>query len=189
MRTTRIFQSVPSHPHCARAPQKARVFLTPAIVFSLLCGACSDYEFRFNDTLVYTPQPLFTDFRTVDAALFDCLTQTIQDKKIVQAEDLQNLSCNHAGIESLSGLETFSQLELLHLNHNKVSTIHPLLDLDKLREVDLSKNRLEDVTALTNLPRLERVDLRGNPDLICPQTPGARSRTFISLPDHCNSGG
>jgi len=170
-------------PAPSRPPRHAAVAMA-----GLLLAACSDYEFRVNDRLVYTPAPLFGDFRTEDGALFDCLAQTISDQKVVQAGALTALRCSHAGIRSLAGLETFQGLEFIDASHNALSAVGALAALPALLEADLSFNELADVSALEDMPWLERIDLRGNPLLLCgpARRLAARPRTRVQLPEHCS---
>ena len=152
----------------------------------LLC-ACSDYEVRFNDRLVYTPAPLFADYRTADKALADCLAQAISAQKAVRAGALKELACSDAGISSLSGLDTFHDLEYLDLSHNRLMSVPELASLTALVEIDLAANDLVDVSPLTALPRLNHVDLRGNARLACEpaQRLSRRLKRGVELPEHC----
>ena len=129
----------------------------------LLVGACADYEFSVNDKLVYTPLPLFSDYLLPDTGLQDCVRQTISDEKITRAELLQALNCSHAGIRSLEGLESFTELHTLNLGNNQLSDASPLNTLNKL----------------------QRVSLEGNPDLDCNSVDGSRDWPELRLPQHC----
>lgn len=168
-----------------RQPPRSRSWLAGAAL--LLC-ACSNYEVRFNDRIVYTPAPLFADYDTADAALADCLAQAIADQKAVQAGDLKALNCSRAGIRSLNGLATFDGLEYLDLSHNRLDAVAELASLPALLEVDLAFNDLVDVSALSGLSWLERVDLRGNARLSC--GPARRLAGHLPrgalLPEHCS---
>lgn len=129
----------------------------------LLVGACADYEFSVNDKLVYTPLPLFSDYLLPDTSLQGCVRQTISDEKITRAELLQALNCSHAGIRSLEGLESFTELHTLNLGNNQLSDASPLNTLNKL----------------------QRVNLEGNPDLDCDSVDGSSDWTELRLPQHC----
>ncbi len=133
------------------------------LLAALLSGACADYEFSVNDKLVYTPLPLFSDYVLPDRGLQDCVSKTISDEKITRAELLESLNCSHAGIESIEGLERFTQLQTLNLGHNQ----------------------LRDASTLNVLGELQRVNLEGNPELNCSSIPGSNSSVELRLPQHC----
>lgn len=152
-----------------------------------LLAGCADYEFTVNEKRVYSPLPLFTDFQVADAALHDCIQQTIVDQKISNAGQLQVLHCSHAGIVSLQGLEVFTQLLSLYVPHNAISDITPLLHLVELEELDLEANQLITTGGLASLPQLVSLNLKGNPQLQCASTEAAqqKARLELSLPRHC----
>ena len=95
-----------------------------AIFPLLILGACQDLDFRVNDTVVYSPT-LFRDFYAPDAALSNCLKQTIRDNSLAQAQQLTMLDCSHAGIEDLEGLSTFTNLRALRLSANQIRNQRP----------------------------------------------------------------
>ncbi len=157
------------------------------IAGSLLLSACSDYEVKFNNQPVYTPKPLFTDYRIADSALEDCIEETIRDGEIKDLEQLTLLVCTNAGITSLDGLGTFRHLEQLNLAHNAIIDLQILATLPQLRRLDLSYNAVQDTGPLATLAYLEKLNLKGNTALDCDQA--ARLQTIsnatISLPQHC----
>ena len=65
----------------AAKPKKIAISLLFSTLVALL-SACADYEFRVNERVVYTPLPLFSDFTVSDAALHNCLVQTIEDLNV-----------------------------------------------------------------------------------------------------------
>lgn len=160
---------------------------------ALLCG-CGGYDVTFNERLLYEAPKLLRDYEVDDPALSACLKQTIIDEEVTADDQLVRLSCTHAGIESLGGLERFGALEQLRLSNNLIHDASTLGGLTSLRVLLLDDNRLRDASALLSLPRLERVDLRGNPDLACPgaiarqpRGPGeGKAAPDLSLPEHCS---
>ena len=44
-----------------------------------LVAACGSYDFTVNDKVVYTPDPLFSDFDVPDKALRECIREAIND--------------------------------------------------------------------------------------------------------------
>ena len=168
-----------------------QVLATPTAVLAaiLLLVGCSDYQFKFNDRTVYTPS-LFTDYALEDAALEDCIQQTIEDQQIDQAEDLELLVCTSAGINSLEGLGTFKHLEQLNLEHNLIDNIEPLQRLPRLTRLDLSDNALKHVAPLMRLTNLERVDLKGNDAVVCEDLRQLKANSDVTVdpPQHCLPG-
>lgn len=151
----------------------------------LLLSACSNYDFTINDKVVYTPDPLFTDFDVPDKALRECIEEAINDSKATSAGDVANLSCTQAGIESLAGLSTFNELEQLTLSSNDIVDISELGSLTVLQTLYLDNNRVVDPVPLYQLPALQRLDLSSNPDLICPASGSLLRVPNVTLPRHC----
>ena len=105
--------------------------LLPAMV---MLTACQGYDFRVNDKVVYTPDPLFSDFNAPDAALRACLEQAISDESITAAQKMSALNCSHAGIENLEGLGTFEGISALRLSSNKIRNLVEISRLFDLEE-------------------------------------------------------
>jgi Leucine-rich repeat (LRR) protein len=155
--------------------------LVPAFIF---LSACEGYDFTVNNKVVYTPVPLFSNFATPDPGLNDCLKRAINDGVITKADQLTNLDCSFAGIESLDGLALFTGLKTLRLSANKVHNLVEIGKIATLEEVYLDDNKIVDPVPLYPLPALRRVDLSGNPTLKCPQ-PGSFPKATVLLPSHC----
>lgn len=148
-------------------------------------AACSGYQFKLNNHVLYNPPPVFTGYKVADKALHGCIAQTIADRKITKASQLKSLACTNAGIRTLAGIETFTDLKAIDLDHNAITDIAPLAKLTRLTELHLAHNAIRDVSALTALSHLETLDLTGNTALSCES---ARSLTAVStlmLPKHC----
>jgi Leucine-rich repeat (LRR) protein len=161
--------------------------LLPAIacVLLLALGACESYDFKVNDTVVYSPQPLFKDFDAPDTALRTCLEQAIIDGAVSTADQLSSLNCSHGGIQNLDGLSTFTAMKTLRLSSNQVRNLVEVGAISTLEELYLDNNLVIDPVPLYLLQALHFVDLSGNPKLQCPSREGfARVETVI-LPAHC----
>jgi hypothetical protein len=158
-----------------------------ALALVLTIAGCADYEFTVNNKTVYTPLPLYSDYQIGDSALQACVNQTIEDQKITQAQNLQALSCSHAGIAELAGLEAFSELQSLHLQHNNISSTRILAQLTQLQQLDISHNGLTNGAGLLSLKQLQRVDLSDNPKLNCASIDTGKLRRGLQLilPQHC----
>lgn len=148
-------------------------------------AACSDYAVKFNDRTVYTPKPLFSDYQIADAALENCIQQTIIDVQVLNLEDLKQVVCTNGGIKSLDGLETFRFVEQLNLAHNLIREIDPLQAMPNLQVVDVSFNAIQDIHPVTALPDLKAIKLRGNPDLPCAQL-GLLASAEVTAPEQCD---
>lgn len=151
----------------------------------LLLAACGSYDLTVNDRVVYTPAPLFTDFAVPDKALRECIKEAINDQKATRAGALSSLSCAGAGIESLAGLSTFTELEQLTLSSNNIVDISELDALTVLQVLYLDNNKVIDPVPLYQLPALHLVDLSSNAQLLCPASGSLLRVSRVILPDHC----
>ena len=76
---------------------------------------------------------------------------------------LTELDAIDASINDLTGLESATNLRILHLGSNNFSDVSPLAGLTKLKELYLEQNHIRDVTPLAGLINLEVLLLAGNP--------------------------
>lgn len=132
-----------------------------------LIAGCKTYSLSVNNNLVYTPPAIFKDFAIADTHLRACVEQTILDNHITKAEDLKQLNCSHAGINSLAGLEKFYSIEQLNLAENGLQSITPLTTFSKLNVLILRKNNLTSAEPLLHLLALREVDISDNTKLSC----------------------
>jgi Leucine-rich repeat (LRR) protein len=124
--------------------------------------ACKNYSVSLNDRTVYTPAGVFKDFQIADAALAECVTQTIFDLHITKAEDLTRLNCSEAGINDLSGLDKFFALKELNLSNNHIQQIEELNKLGRLEVLLLQNNKITRIEPLLNLIHLKQIDISNN---------------------------
>lgn len=89
-----------------------------------------------------------------DTNLRNCIQQHIEDQEIYAPEELKQLACSSAGIESLDGLERFSRIEQLDLENNPLTQISTLFMLANLQYVDLRGNSNIGCEELNRLKRL-----------------------------------
>jgi hypothetical protein len=136
------------------------------LLISLIAG-CKSYSVSVNNNIVYTPAPLFKDFTIDDIHLRNCVQQTIADNKITKAEDLKQLNCSHAGINSLAGLEKFYNIEQLNLAENALQSIVPLSTFSQLKMLILRKNNLTSAEPLLHMLALRELDISENAKLAC----------------------
>ncbi len=149
--------------------------------------ACTGYAVSINDNPVYNPPTLLTDFRLPDAALHDCVQQTIEDQQVTEATQLTQLNCSSAGIESLAGLSTFTALRAISLNDNPLEDVAELRTLSRLEVLLLENNQIRSAEPLLSLLRLKEVDLRGNTALECRDARqlADNAEGKVHLPEHC----
>lgn len=136
------------------------------LLISLIAG-CKTYSVSVNNNVVYTPPSLFKDFAIADAHLRACVEQTILDNQITKAEDLKQLNCSHAGINSLAGLEKFHSIEQLNLAENNLQSIVSIANFSQLKVLILRKNNLTSAEPLLHLLALREVDISENAKLAC----------------------
>ncbi len=161
------------------------------LLFGLvLLSGCARYSVSVNERLVYTPEPLFKDYRIADEPLRNCVEQTIKDGRITRAAELRRLNCSSAGIANLAGLERFHALEEINLPGNQLTQVPELARLSQLRILILRDNDLVSAAPLLSLLQLERLDLSENPNLPCTDLPQL-ARTLgdnggrLIKPQHC----
>lgn len=173
--------------HALRVGVHAGRKLAFAVGILAVISGCRNYEFTFNDRPIYTPEPLFSDYRFTDSALKECVRQTIKDQQVTAVTDLTVLVCTSAGITSLEGLARFSQLQQLNLANNAITDVQELTQLTQLTRIDLSNNAVRNVAVLMTLASLEQLDVSGNPALDCSGADElqANSNAEVSLPEHC----
>ena len=165
--------------------------MTHRLIFGITClslllsVACSNYDYTFNDRVVYTPEPLFTDFDVPDNALRECIKQAINDNKVTVASQLSSIACTDAGIETLAGLATFTEIEQLTLSSNNIRDISEIEALTVLQFLYLDNNKVVDPVPLYELPALSLVDLSANPELRCPGSASLLRVATVTLPRHC----
>lgn len=158
-----------------------------ALCLTISAVGCSKYSLTLNDGVVYSPAPLFKDYNITDQNLRNCVAQTIIDREIKSAQQLQRLVCTSAGIESLAGLDTFKQLRQLNLNSNALQDLDSLAGLSKLEILDVSDNSIEDASALLKLLSLKRLNIEQNTALKCADIEQLAnfSQAELKLPKHC----
>mgnify|MGYP001395178318 CR=1 FL=1 len=148
---------------------------------------CSKYQMTVNETVVYTPPTVLTDFDTEDPRLKDCLDQTIKDLQATDLAQVTQLICSHAGLSSLKGLEAFYNIQRLNLGNNQLTELEPIKYLSKLEVLLLNDNQLVKTPELLNLPKLTRVSLDNNPAMECGDAHQLQriSSAEVTLPNQC----
>ncbi len=68
-----------------------------------------------------------------------------------------------AGIESLSGLESFTSLIVANFTDNEIADLSPVEGLTLLAGLYVARNQISDLTPLTDMASLRQIHLDGNP--------------------------
>ncbi len=141
--------------------------------YMLIClfalSACGPYRLSLNDTVLYTPPILFSDFQVADPALQRCLMQTIRDKKITAAQQLTKINCTHAGIINLQGIELFDALETIDISHNSIENLLPLTKSSAVTRLYANHNKIRQIAPLINMKSLKVLHVLDNPAIDCTQ--------------------
>ncbi len=161
--------------------------LAVALTTTVALVGCSKYQMTVNETVVYTPPTVITDFNTEDPRLKDCLDQTIKDLQATDIAQVTQLICSHAGLSSLKGLETFYNIQQLNLGNNQLTELESIKYLSKLEILLLNDNQLVKTPELLNLPKLTRVSLDNNPAMECGDAHQLQriSSAEVTLPSQC----
>ncbi len=164
-----------------------QTLLLTLLIFSLT--GCGPYSISVNEKEVYTPPPLFIHFTMADAALKNCLIQTITDNHITTPAELKLLSCTKAGIKSIKGLEIFEGIIQLNLSDNSISSTAQLYQLSQLEVLLLENNQLTDIQSLLTLPKIKELNLAGNPMILCSDIDQLKKRSIdtLMLPQECRA--
>lgn len=164
-----------------------RVFASLAL---LGLAGCQGYSFTLNERTLFEPPGLFTDYAIEDRALAACVQQAIEDGGITRAEQLEDLNCSRAGIESLAGLEQFGQLKRLGLDGNAIRDLAPLAGLRQLALLQLRDNRLRGLQPAMCAAPAKTIALAGNDAFACADLERLRAcgATLSDVPAHCAGG-
>lgn len=97
-----------------------------------------------------------------DAELQTCLQDIAKKNNWSKPADFIEIKCHSKGIQSLSGLENYSNVTLLSFHNNKL----PQLDIDLtqfplIKEINLARNNIKKLI-LSDIPTLEAVYVFGN---------------------------
>lgn len=151
----------------------------------LFIAGCQNYDVTINDTQVYGPKRLFTDFDVDDPALRECLQQQIADQRISGPLELEILNCSSAGIQSLQGLGLFAALKQVKFSDNGIRNLVEMGQLAQLEVVVLDNNDIVDPVPLDQLSELRVLELSGNAKLQCPRQDRFAAVAQLTLPEHC----
>ncbi len=134
--------------------------ITFLLILIALCSACERYAVTFNERVVYQPPTLLVDYSFKDPVLSQCVTETINNRKIQRLDQLTDLRCPNTEIRILDGLETFIHITVLDLSFTKILNVEALSALTQLRQLNLKGASMLNCDSLANLKdRLEQLIL------------------------------
>ena len=163
----------------------ARGLLVILMVLVTGCAELGQYDITVNDVTVYAPSAPYSVNGIEDPALAACLTQSLLDIGARAATDLVALNCSDAGIQSLAGLEQFTQIQSMKLSSNNIRNLLIIERLTALRQLWLDDNDVVDPIPVLRMTALKELNLAGNLRLQCPDPSDVPQRLSLNLPDHC----
>ena len=163
-----------------------RVLAIALLVSAAGCAELGQYDITVNDVTVYEPSAPYSASGIEDAALAACVTQSLLDIDARAATDLVALNCSDAGIQSLAGLEQFTQIQSMKLSSNNIRNLLILERLTTLRQLWLDDNDVVDPIPVLRMTNLKELYLAGNPRLQCPDPEDVPGHLSLNLPDHCS---
>ena len=108
-----------------------------------------------DEVVIVTPPPERVVDAISDPQLLGCLASQQNDL----IESVTSVICRNQGVQSLNGLEYFSNLDYLDVRGGAITDLTPLANLSLLRSLVLSGNSVTDFTPLYNLSNLRALNL------------------------------
>ena len=165
--------------------ESARALLIALLMWGTGCAELGQYDITVNNVTVYEPSTPYTLSGIEDPALTVCLTQSLLDIDARMATDLVTLNCSDAGIQSLAGLEQFTQIQSMKLSSNDIRNLLVLERLTALNQLWLDNNDVVDPIPVLRMTGLKELNLLGNPRLQCPDPSDTPRQLALDLPNHC----
>ena len=163
----------------------ARTLLIVLLMSGASCAELGQYDITVNNVTVYEPSAPYRVSGIEDPALAACLSQSLLDIDARMATDLLALNCSDAGIQSLAGLEQFTQIQSMKLSSNDIRNLLVLERLTALNQLWLDNNDIVDPIPVLRMSHLEALNLAGNVRLQCPDPEDVPRDLSLNLPDHC----
>lgn len=142
---------------------RTRFALLGVSMLTVFVSACAQYRVTLNEKALYDKPPIFTAYHIDDSALNECVAQSIDDQQAGNAGQLAALNCSDNSIQSLAGLQIFTQLQRLDLSNNKVSDIAPLQQMPGLTHIDLRGNEQLDCTQAKAIESASSAQIKYDP--------------------------
>lgn len=134
---------------------------------SVLAGAlitgCSSGSSSQSAQSKSTDLPVAFDVKSVDFSLItdENLANCIKENGITDT-GAQTLVCEAKSIESLEGIEQFTNLRVAKLGQNNIQNTQPLASLVRLVALDVSNNRLQTLAGVDKLAELYKLNVNNN---------------------------
>ena len=165
--------------------ESARALLIALLMSATGCAELGQYDITVNNVTVYEPAASYTVSGIEDPALTACLTQSLLDIDARMATDLVSLNCSDGGIQSLAGLEQFTQIQSMKLSSNDIRNLLVLERITALNQLWLDNNDVVDPIPVLRMTGLKELNLAGNPRLQCPDPEDVPRHLSLILPNHC----
>ena len=165
--------------------ESARALLITLLMSGTSCAELGQYDITVNNVTVYEPSTPFTVSGVKDSALTACLTQSLVDIDASMPTDLVSLNCSDSDIQSLAGLEQFTQIQSMKLSNNDIQNLLVLERLTALNQLWLDDNDVLDPIPVLRMTGLKELNLVGNPRLRCPDPEDVPRHLSLNLPNHC----
>ena len=165
--------------------ESARALLIALLISGTSCAELGQYDITINTVTVYEPSAPYAVSGVKDSALTACLTQSLLDIDARMPTDLLSLNCSDAGIQSLAGLEQFTQIQSMKLSSNDIRNLLVLERLTALNQLWLNNNDVVDPIPVLRITGLTELNLSGNPRLQCPDPEDVPRHLSLNLPSHC----
>ena len=120
-----------------------------------------------------TPTGALLTVNSTDNNLNNCIQSLASQNDWQYADDVTGvLDCSFRGINNISGLQQFRNLEGINLSNNDISDLEIFQSFTKLKSIDLSNNNLGKqnptvISSLIELSTLTSLSLSGNPQFAC----------------------
>ena len=163
----------------------ARALLIVLLMSGTGCAELGQYDIKVNNATVYKPSAPYRVSGIEDPALTACLSQSLLNIDARIATDLLALNCRDAGIQSLAGLEQFTQIQSMKLSSNDIRNLLVLARLTALNQLWLDNNDVVDPIPVLRKTGLKELNLAGNPRLQCPDPKDVTRHLSLNLPNHC----
>ena len=166
---------------------KSPFFTSLKCIALIVITSCSQYEVTLNEKTMYDPTEFRRSVNLADKALDNCVKSALREGAVSRATQLRQLQCGPGQIQSLAGLEIFSELESLGLSQNQITDLAPLTQLPQLRQLNLAANSIIDASRLKKLKHLSYLNLEANLNLSCNSLNWSNANTKLELhsPKHC----
>lgn len=123
-------------------------------------------------------------FRTCLSNSFPGILDAQNELIISEALNHDTLPCNNHNINTIDGLQYFTNLKVVYLSFNNLETVNEVSNLTNLQELYLDKNKINQAPNLSNLNNLVALRLDENKLTTPPILPIANNLRILDLFDN-----